>query len=512
MRMELCLAILCGAGVLQAAGATQPEIVASTYLGGDGRDSAAAVAVDAEGNAYVIGDTAFGTLDTGGATLIEHLTPRPPLLPPGFPYTGGDAFLVKYAPGLSSAKFFALIGGTLEDRAVAITADPQGNTVILLNTESPDFPTRNAIQPALSGNSSLAVIKLSADGQQVIFSTYLGGEALPLGFSGRADVALDPAGQIYITGTTSSQNFPVTNGAFQPRPGTGTPDGFVTKLNPDGSLVYSTYLGGNGNDECRAMALGPDGSVFVGGQTTSTDFPLVNALNDSFGMAEGGGSPRTLFLAKLNPAGSALDFSTFLIGNGAINALAWTPRGNLVAAGVSKGGLTTTPNALLRSISGGFILELTPDLSAVAYCTHLGTDTEPLRLAVNATGDLAMTGTSSGPTRDAFAAKLDSARNLTYVGQIGGSNTDEGRGLAYLPSGDLLFVGNTSSGDFPVNRPLRPNPISDEGFVTQVTDGSVATNNPSANPEPVSLVPQSYSDRTSANMPHRFYRIREVPP
>jgi hypothetical protein len=437
--------------------------------------------------------------------------------------------LVKYAPDLKSVEYFALIGGSGKEEALAVAVDAQGNPVILLRTESPDLPTKTPIQANLQGSSDFAVVKLSANGQELVFSTYLGssGGGFPgFGIFTSADLAVDGDGQVYVAGTTFSQNFPVTAGAFQPTPGKGTPNGFVAKLSADGSrFLYATYIGASGADFCQAIAVDTQGNAFIGGTTTSADFPLVKALNAERGPVVGGRDPEQLFLAKLNPTGSGLEFSTFLVGEGEVHALAVAARGSVLMAGQSTAGLTTTANAWQRVVTGGFVLELNPSLTAVSYSTHLGGT--PGDLAMDANGTLAVTGTAApgafrvthagfapgnpvSQSPEAFAMKLDSSRRVIYSVSFGGSDADEGRGVAIAPGGNLLVVGLTKSFDFPRAGAMREFPVSDEAFVTRISEAP--SSGSGDNPGGGQRITQQYRDRDSASLPARFYRLRELRP
>ena len=174
------------------------------------------------------------------------------------------------------------LGGTGNDEGRAIAVDADGNAYVTGCTTSPDFPTFNAVQSELAGPAGAAalkgdafVAKLSADGSTLLYSTFLGGSGEDCGNA----VAVDTQGHCYVTGETASPDFPVAN-ALQPAFGGPTPaskgDAFVTKLSPDGSaLVYSTYLGGSGNDTGNGIAVDDDGSACVTGFAGSGDFPTT---------------------------------------------------------------------------------------------------------------------------------------------------------------------------------------------------------------------------------------------
>jgi hypothetical protein len=202
--------------------------------------------------------------------------------------------------------FSTYLEGSGDDRAYGIAVDPAGCAYIVGETGSVDFPKAGAAQTAFGGYTDVFVSKLNATGTALVYSTYLGGSSRD---SGRA-IALDAAGNAYITGFTYSRNFPVTAGAAQSSPG-GASAVFVAKLNPSGSaLLYSTYLRGSGSDYGTAIAVDSSGSAYVTGYTSSLDFPITaGAFQTTFG---GGGSDA--FVAKLNSSGSALNYSTYLWG------------------------------------------------------------------------------------------------------------------------------------------------------------------------------------------------------
>ena len=197
------------------------------------------------------------------------------------------------------------LGGSGLDNAQAVAVDNNGNAYVTGSTSSTNFPTANPFQPAIGGTSTDAfVTKLNPAGTALVYSTYLGGSLSDSGFG----IALDPIGNAYVTGQTSSVNFPTAN-PLQGGAG-GLSDAFVTKLNPQGSmLVYSSYLGGSFDDSGRGIAVDVLGGAHITGNTESQDFPLANALRPTLGLADA-------FVSKFNSAGTALVYSTYLGGSG----------------------------------------------------------------------------------------------------------------------------------------------------------------------------------------------------
>jgi len=293
-----------------------PVLVYSTFLGGNGRDVGSAIAVDSSGNAYVTGETCSSDFPTVNALYPDSI--------------GYDAFIFKLSPDGSQAVYSTYLGGGNTDGGYGIAVDGAGNAYVTGYTSSNSFPTVNALYPDYQGGVSDAFIfKLSPDGSQAVYSTYLGGSdgygygdhgsdiavdgAGNAYVTGRTDSTdLDGAGNAYVTGYTSSNNFPTVN-ALYPTFG-GHWDAFIFKLNADGSqAVYSTYLGGSLWDRGYGIAVDGSGNAYVTGWTHSSDFPTVNALYPNYGV--GYKEEYDAFIFKLSPNGSQAIYSTYLGGN-----------------------------------------------------------------------------------------------------------------------------------------------------------------------------------------------------
>lgn len=279
-------------------------LVYSTYLGGNNEDDGVAIAVDANGSAYVTGLTSSMNFPTA--------TPLQPN------YGGGpfDAFITKMSVDGSMLTYSTFLGAGDDDEGLAIAVDGSGRAYVGGATASVGFPTTpGAIQPAYGGGPFDGFLSLvSTDGSVLSYSTFLGGERN----DGVQAIAVDSGGNTSATGYTNSSSFP-TMAPFQPALGGGTCgippntfpcfDAFATKLNSGGSLVYSTYLGGNDQDFGHGIAVDTDGNAYIAGQTQSLNFPLASPVQMTYG-----GGLRDAFVTKLTPDGSALVFSTYLGG------------------------------------------------------------------------------------------------------------------------------------------------------------------------------------------------------
>lgn len=221
-----------------------------------------------------------------------------------------DAFVTKFNASGSGLLFSTLLGGSNEDNGNDIAVDGNGNIYVVGQTTSLNFPTVNAVQsaPATQDNCSnnAFVTKLNPSVPSFVFSTYLRGSQCDFASS----VATDTSGNVYIAGTTSSTDF-LTANAFQPAlTGQFDFDAFVTKLTTTGSMVYSTYLGGNSTDQSFGIAADATGNAYITGFTNSSNFPTMNAIQPS-----NSGFSQEVFVTKLNSTGSALVFSTYLGGS-----------------------------------------------------------------------------------------------------------------------------------------------------------------------------------------------------
>jgi hypothetical protein len=285
-----------------------PVLSYASYLGGSGNDIAWDVALDGAGNVYVAGETLSAGLPTMPGALQATYAG-------GYPGAGGDAFVAKFDNTCSNLIYMTYLGGRGDDAALAIAVDTKGNAYVTGVTDSPDFPLKFPIRPALTGIPSpifglrpfdAFVAKLNTDGSALVYSTYLGGDTYDEGIA----IAVDSAGSAYITGFTDSTNFPTVN-ALQTNLA-GATDAFVAKLSPAGtSFVYSTYLGGTNLDQGDGIAVDALGRAWITGVTESTNFPTTA---DAIQLLPGGG--QDAFVTGIASNGLSLVRSTYLGGAG----------------------------------------------------------------------------------------------------------------------------------------------------------------------------------------------------
>ncbi|MGH8604600.1 MAG: SBBP repeat-containing protein, partial [Gammaproteobacteria bacterium] len=287
-----------------------PQIDYSTYIGGDGADSGNAIAVDDQRFVYVTGETTSVNFPSTVGAFDTQLSNG---VPPD-QFIVHDAFVTKIDPnaaGAASLVYSTYLGGGgggggitgndgLDEAGLGIAVDDQGNAYITGKTSATDFPIVNAFQDQLNRDGVIVradafVAELNADGSDLLYSSYLGGNGIDVGNA----IAVDDQGHAYITGETTSSDFP-TLGRFQGF--AGNSDVFVAHLNPAesglASLVFASFLGGSGTDIGHGIALDPQRKVHVTGQTASTNFP-TKPSNAFQAIYRGGASDA--FVAKIDP-------------------------------------------------------------------------------------------------------------------------------------------------------------------------------------------------------------------
>ncbi len=441
-----------------------PVLSYSTFMGGAGYESGRKIAVDAGKNAYVVGVT--DALSSDGTT---------------------DVFVLKLDPA-GQLVYLTFIGSGWDDTGNGIAVDASGY-VYLTGTTEGGFPTTpGVVQPSKLSMKAAFVTKISPSGSDLLYSTFLSGGPQPTAASyteGLA-IAIDPSGNAYITGSTSSPTFPVTPGAFQTTYG-GAGDAFVAKLNNNATqLLYSTYLGGSGSDEAYSIAVDADGNAYVAGNTESVttaggnDFPVKNALQPvQNGLNDG-------FVAKLNSTGSALVFSTFLGGSdvfgGAdgkdgISGLAIDNQQNVCVTGHTKSadwpGARNAPSTLIDTTGDCFVTKISPSGNAIIYSLYLGGQSFDYGtdIAADAFGNAYVIGTTFSSefpvtvdayrgnkpgNADFFITKIGADGVIIYSSFLGGSTNDYGYGIAVGSPTEIYITGEATSTDFPVANAVQP--------------------------------------------------------
>ena len=453
-----------------------PVVLAySTYLGGSGEDGGNGIAVDAAGNAYVTGSTGSANFPTTTGAFQAAL--------------GGvrNAFVTKLnATGMTLA-YSTYLGGSGNDFGFGIAVDAAGNAYVTGSTNSANFPTTpGAFQTALGGGGDAFVTKLNATGTGLVYSTYLGGSSGDTG----SGIAVDVAGNAYVTGYTFSANFPTTPGAFQTA-FSGLIDAFVTKLNATGSaLFYSTYLGGSSDDFGFGIAIDAAGNAYVTGQTNSANFPTTPG---AFQTALAG--VQNAFVTKLNATGSALFYSTYLGGSGPDVGfgIAADAAGNAYVTGDTfSTNFPTTAGAFQTALGGGadaFVTKLNATGTGLVYSTYLGGSgfDHGSGIAVDAAGNAYVTGQTAstnfpttpgvfqtgygGGLTDAFVTKLNATgTQLAYSAYLGGSDADAGNAITVDAAGNAYVTGTTSSANFPTRNPVQPSLAgSPNAFIARIS-------------------------------------------
>jgi hypothetical protein len=412
-----------------------PGLEYSSYLGGDLADQGAAITF-AKDAVYVAGHS-MGVEDSSA-----------------------DVVVAKLKNGGHELAYWTTIGGSDHDEAFGIAVDDKGNAYVTGSTSSPDFPTTSdAVDRTQNGTFDAFVIQLDPSGADLKYATFLGSPGEEDGW----DIAVKD-GVMFVAGRTNSPDFPRTAGAH-----VGSFDVFLTRIKRDKGILSSFVFGGARRDEAHALALGGDGSIYLHGVARSTDFPITPGAFDS---TQNGAYDS--FVAKVRPSGDQLVYSTYLGGTG-------QDVGYDIAVDSSGAafvtGITSSPDLPVTEGSFGpvwhgytdaYVVKLSPDGSQVLLGGYLGgaEDDYGYAISVDQTGGIVVAGTSRSPDfpvtlnagelvprggLDAFVARIDATGDaLAYAGLLGGSADDEGYDLALDGHGSVYVTGVTRSPDFTV--------------------------------------------------------------
>lgn len=449
----------------QANIAAASDLIYSTLLGGIGNiDTGLGIAIDESGHAFVTGQAYAGFPTTPGA------------FDPTLEGIYNDTFVAKINPDGTGLIYATYVGGTDFENATDIVIDEAGNAYIAGYTTSIDFPTSpGAFDATMDGDSDAFVVKLNADGTQLLYGSYLGGSENELTWG----IDLDTENNAVITGFTPSTDFPTTSGAYDTTLDTWY-DVFVTKFNADASsLIYSTFVGGENADySFGGVAVDSTGNAYVSGYTHSANFPTTpDAFDTTYDDQE-------IFVFKLNPDGSNLLYSTFLGGSETeyVEGLTVDESGQVYLTGntrsldfpVTTGAFDPDYNSEPEEFEGdAFVAQLNAAGSDVVYATYLGGNGEDIGHAVvlDAAGNIYVTGETDSnnfpttdnafdatfnsdeemfPPRDVFVSKLSPAgSDLSYSTYLGATEYDHGYGLVADDASNVYVTGATSSIEFP---------------------------------------------------------------
>jgi hypothetical protein len=378
------------------------SLIFATYFGGRGEDTGTAIAVDADGAAYVTGITS--SLDyptTPGA--YDRTNGR-------FPTCAGgdciDSFVTKLAPD-GALVYSTFLGGEHDDYGAAIAVDAEGSAYVTGSTNSFGFPRVNAFEPDKKQGAEAFVTKLDAAGAGVVYSSYIGGNRGDAGFG----IAVDGSGAAVVVGDTFSDDF-LTRDPLQPaNAGGDSPedalDAFVARVDAGGALDFSTYLGGPGRDLARAVSIGEDGAIAVGGETASAAFPTAGAAQGALAGGLDG------FVVLIAGGGDALVAATYLGGtrDDVVTGVAVGAGGRVAVAGSTRSADFPTADAIQ---------------AACASCV------------------------APGFFADAFVAVFDAeGERLAFATFVGGTAQEDVAGIALDAEGAMVVAGRTFSTNFP---------------------------------------------------------------
>ncbi|MBK5115111.1 MAG: SBBP repeat-containing protein, partial [Candidatus Heimdallarchaeota archaeon] len=434
-------------------------LIYSTIIGDFRDDEAWSIALDGEGNAYVTGKTESIDFPTTPGAYNET-------------YNGGewDCFVFKLSADFSTLLYSTYVGGISHDGGSSIVLDNSGQVYVTGFTSSSDFPTTSdAYNRIFGGGYDCFVFRLSSSGSSLSYSSFFGGIGLDLGDS----IALYNDNVVYVTGKAGSANFPTTVGAYNETFSGLFSDCFVFKLSADGvSLLYSTFVGGNGIDRVQSIAVDDEGNAYVTGYTSSSNFPTtLNAYNRTFGGVD------DCFVFKLSTYGSTLLYSTFIGGNESEfgNSIALDNNGNAFVTGSTlSSNFPTTLNAYNRTYGGEgdcFVFKLSADSSSLLYSTFVGGNSSDggYSIALDSEWNAHVTGYTSSSnfptTLGAYDETYDDGgcivfklsadgSSLLYSTRIGGTDHENGESIALDSEGNAYVTGYTSSNDFPTT--VRP--------------------------------------------------------
>lgn len=442
-----------------------PVVNYASYFGGKGSDEASAVAVDSSGNLYMTGITTSLDLKLSGGVQKNNKG-------------SFDIFIAKINADGNGLVYATYLGGSSIDQAFGLAIDGQGSAYIVGSTTSKDFPTTKPLQDKLKGGTFDGfIVKLNAAGNSLNYATYLGGsdddEAL--------SVAVNSRGEAFIAGTTSSVDFPVNNG--MPRPG-GDSDAFVARLSANGDkLIYSGYLGGSDEDDGTAIAIDLDDNAYIAGSTFSTNFPKISnpdappSLNNASTTPQADSNNSDAFVTRFDSTGKKIIYSTVMGGSADDEALSIAVDSfkNAYITGRTLSANYPVAAGNIQGTSGGgqdaFITQITETGFFTFFSSYLGGSGNDVgnSIVVDGEGNFYVVGSTSSPNfpvknglpgstsggRDAFLIKGNVSGAVDYNTLLGGKDNDEAFAVALDSNKNVYVAGVTLSTDLALQQPLQ---------------------------------------------------------
>jgi hypothetical protein len=506
------------------------NLLYSTYAGGIHNDQAFGMTVDLQGNTYLTGWAASQDFPvTGNAFQTTRMTIGSYLY---------DVIVMKFDPS-GTLLYSTFLGGAQNDQGGPIVANPDGSVYVGGYTQSADFPiTSNAFQKVWGGGLDGFLTRISSDGSQLLYSTYLGGP----GDEAITSMILNADGSLWMSGVASQAGLPASATAFQPQPN-GIDNSFVAKAQFDQNgnlqLPYLTFIGGSQSGESNgpgegwgsSLALDAAGNVYIAGVTESSNYPVTaNAYEKPVTLSHGcdnSPNPNTIgVVTKFSPDLSQMLYSTYFGGktedqngfpdcNQGVGTIRLDAKGNIWLYGyTAESDLPITANAISSQLNGNgtagqdtFLAELSPDGTMLLYGTYLGGSGQDGAgpMAFDAAGNIWLSGNSNSPnfpvTSDALQAQVASGgfdftltelspdgTKILYSTYLGGTADNGANGIAMAldGSGNIHFSGSTASASFPVTpnafQPIFANgdtgPDGDDIFYTVLGTGTIGTVGP----------------------------------
>lgn len=430
-------------------------LIYSSFLGGADADVGSAMQLDNSGNSIIVGNTYSPLYPVNAGAFDTSYTAL------------GDVFITKVNAEGTGIIFSTFFGGSDSEWATDLKLDGSGNIYFTGWTKSSDFPvSAGAFSQTFNDGLDAYAAKLSSDGSSLIYSTFIGGS----GSDWSSSIILSNSNEAVITGYTNSDDFPVTGSAFS-QTLSGSADMFAARINDAGSgLVFATFIGGTAYDEGRAVGITGNGKYIIAGKTQSYDFPVTsNAFDDSLGGTADG------CYVILSSDGSSIDYATFLGGSedDRAMALAFNSNGEIIITGSTSSAdfpvSDTTQSDSAYAFSNIFLTKVNASDSTLIFSRIIGGNGGdfPGDIMVDADDNIHLTGITASDnfpvTKGVYDVDFNGGDDvfytvvepdgafLLYSTYLGGTASEEGRGVGINPDGDIVLAGLTASANFPVS-------------------------------------------------------------